>query len=132
MNAIRLAINGMLLLGLLSGFAPPALSCSTNPCDKEKLSSDIVETLVNCSGSQCDKIVPDPVDTISSCEGSNCADTKLFPDPIQAISSCESGRCSYDTVLPDPPGREVKGVRAPVRYADCSGDKCDNEEVPKE
>lgn len=102
MNAMQLTINGILLLGLLSGLAPIALGCSTNPCDQDKLAPDPVNSLAECSGSQCHEIVFDPIEATASCDGGNCSDARLLPD----LSA-----------------RGKKQTRA-MYSVECSGDKC--------
>lgn len=103
MKTMQVTFTGMLLLGLLSGFAPTALSCSTNPCDKEKLSSDNVETLVECSGSRCAEIITEPTRTLVGCEGNNCRDAKLLPDVLD---------------------HKYNATRAPFYYMECSVGQC--------
>lgn len=108
MKTMQVTLTGMLLLGLLSGFSPTALSCSTNPCDKEKLFPDIVEKLVECSGSQCDKI-PDPIETLAGCESGNCSDAKHSLEILD---------------------HKHNVARDPFYWVNCSGSQCSVEEVP--
>lgn len=108
-KAKQLTYTGILLLGLLSGFAPTALGCSTNPCDKEKVAPDFDDRQVNYSGRKCHEIVLDPIEAIAGCDSGNCSDAKLLPE---------------NPVL----GEKTDARAIDLYYAECSGSQCRQED----